>query len=72
MLKYGIGASNLEKVQQYIEQMYTCGMFTESEMINLENKNETDKTWANAKSYFEALYNSQRLVNRNNTNNDLN
>ena len=41
--KYGVPASNAEKMQQYIEQVYFCGIFTKIDLRQWENKANTKK-----------------------------
>ena len=48
-----ITISNTDKQQFYIEQMYASRQFTREAMIRWEDKATADKTWANAKSFFE-------------------
>ena len=56
----GIPAPDAEKVQIYTEQMYLSEIFTEKEMVEWEEKTDATKTWANAKTYFGALYSTRQ------------
>ena len=56
----GVPAPGLNKIQYYVENMYSSEMFDEKEMNAWENKPTADKDWANTKTYFEDLYRSKR------------
>ena len=56
----GVKAPNSEKVQIYVQQMYSAEIFTEKESIEWEGTKEEDKTWAKEKTYFGALYRACR------------
>ena len=56
----GVGCGDTEKTQIFVEQMYECDMFTEAEMIEWEEEDEADKTWALAKTFFGDLYIKKR------------
>ena len=56
----GVGATDEEKVQIYVQQMYACDVFTEKEMTDWEAKTDASKTWVAAKAYFGRLYQTRR------------
>lgn len=47
-------------VVQVVKEMYGAEIFDKKEMFAWENKAEAQKTWANAKAYFEALYKNKQ------------
>ena len=56
----GVKAPNYEKVQIYVQHIYSAEIFTEKEFIKWEGTKEEDKTWVKAKTYFGALYKARR------------
>ena len=56
----GVKAPNSEKMQIYVQQMYGADIFTEKEFIKWEDTKEEEKTWAKAKTFFDALYKARR------------
>ena len=54
--RFGITISDEDKLQFYLEQMYECNHFDQTQMTTWENKPEATKNdWAMAKQYFEGL-----------------
>ena len=53
-------ASNKEKIQQYIKQIYCCNMFNKMEILKWECKDDAKKTWALANTYFKNLFTVNR------------
>mgnify|MGYP006201049621 CR=1 FL=1 len=53
----GIMISNKDKTQHFVEQMYASGMFDVQQMQMWEKQPKFDKTWKDAKEYFEELIN---------------
>jgi hypothetical protein len=54
--RFRINISNKDKLQFYLEQMYSCNQFNQSQMTAWENKVKAIKTnWTEAKWYFEGL-----------------
>ena len=51
-----VSSSYKDKVQTYVENMYTSEMFDDREMRGWENKNPANQTWGEEKSYFVKLY----------------
>ena len=49
MEKDSIKISDADKLQHFLVQCYSSGLFGEKEMTTWENKTVSDKTWANAK-----------------------
>ena len=45
-------------------QMYQSGYFTQTKLINWENKAEADKTWVNFQNYFTELYQIQEQLTK--------
>ena len=43
---------------------YQIEYFTQSKLIDMENKEEADKTWVNLKTYFTNLYQSQEQFSK--------
>jgi hypothetical protein len=53
---FGINISNEDKLQFYLERMYFCNQFDQTQMTTWENKTEAIKTdWTETKQYFEGL-----------------
>ena len=50
-----ITISDKDKMQHFVEQMYASGMFDVQQMQMWEKQPEFDKTWKDAKEYFEEL-----------------
>ena len=48
-----------------MEQMYTSGIFDIQQMRMWEKQPEFDKTWKDAKEYFEELINSIKMYKLN-------
>ena len=48
--------SNKGRTQQYVMQMYRCNMFNETQIRKWEYKDDAEKTWEEAKSYYENLF----------------
>ena len=48
----GVKIEDSDKVQVYVESMYSIDMFDDKEMNDWENKPAADKTYANALAYF--------------------
>ena len=59
MERDGITISDADKLQHFIVQCYSSGLFDEKEMTAWENKIVGDKTLANAKKYFSGIVESQ-------------
>ena len=59
MERDGITISDADKLQHFIVQCYSSGLFDEKEMTAWENKIVGDKTWTNAKKYFSDIVESQ-------------
>ncbi len=54
--RFGITISDKDKLQFYIEQMYACNQFDQTQMTTWENKWGAIKNdWTMAKQYFEGL-----------------
>ena len=53
------------KLQFYIEQMYALRYFTREMMVTGEDKTTADKTWENAKTYFEGETNKIKTYQSN-------
>ena len=60
----GIVISNADKLQFYIEQMYDANRFDKKEMITWETKPKPEKTWENARKYFEKLVKIEHSYNK--------
>jgi len=60
----GIIISDADKLQFYIEQMYDAHRFDKKEMIAWETRPKLEKTWANAKKYFEKLVKIENSYNK--------
>jgi len=58
MERDGIKIADANKLQHFLVQCYTSGLFNEKEMTAWENKPVADKTWANAKKYFSDIVES--------------
>ena len=54
-----ISTTKSEKIMAATARMYQIGYFTQSRLINWENKAEANNTWVNLKTYFTNLYQSQ-------------
>ena len=54
--KNGVLASDKEKTQQYVKQMYHYKIFNQTEICKWECKDDADNMWALAKTYFENLF----------------
>ena len=67
LLENDITISDTDKQQFYIEQMYASRQFTREVMIKWEDKPSADKTWPDAKSYFEGEVAKEETY-RNNSN----
>jgi hypothetical protein len=53
---FGINISDKDKLQFYLEQMYSWNQVDQTQMTAWENKTNTIKTdWLEAKRYFEGL-----------------
>jgi hypothetical protein len=54
--RFGITISDEDKLQFYLEQMYACNQFDQTQMTTWDNKDEAIKNdWTMAKQYFEGL-----------------
>ena len=54
--RFGINISNEYKLQFYLERMYFCNQFDQTQMTTWENKTEAIKTdWTETKQYFKGL-----------------
>ena len=54
--RFGITISDEDKLQFYLEQMYACNHFDQTQMTTWENKDEAIKNdWTMVKQYFEGL-----------------
>ena len=63
--KYSMLASDEERTQQYVEQMYCCNMFDKTEISKWECKDDVNNTWALAKTYFEILFTEKQTFEDN-------
>jgi hypothetical protein len=64
--QFGITISNKDKLQFYLEQMYTSKHFDKKEMTEWENKTEAIKNDFNkAKTYFEGLVRDYEVYTQN-------
>ena len=52
----GVKAPKSKKVHIYVQQMYGANILTKKEFIEWEGTKEDDKKWAEAKTFFGALY----------------
>ena len=52
----GVDVSDVQIMVKLVKQMYHSGQFYEVDMTNWERKATTDKTYANAKTYFQEKY----------------
>ena len=62
--KVGINWDYPQKVTHAIDEMYSIQLFGNENMINLEEKADTDKTWETRQSYFMELYTKQNRYNK--------
>lgn len=51
----GVTIHDEEKLNHYVTQVATSGVFTKEEYLKWEKKGAADKTWANAKTHFHGL-----------------
>jgi hypothetical protein len=64
--QYGITISNKDKLQFYLEQMYSSNHFNKKEMTEWENKPEADKNdFGKAKTSFEGLVKDYEIYEQN-------
>ena len=54
----GINWDNTQKVTQAVKEMYNSHIFDETQIMEWEDKAETDKTWVNCKKFFKDYYQS--------------
>ena len=59
MERDGIKIADADKLQHFLVQCYSSGLFDEKEMTAWENKTVSNKTWANAKKYFSDIVEAQ-------------
>ena len=52
----GINWDDTQKVTQSVEEMYNIHIFDEIQLIEWEDKAETDKTWETCKKFFKDYY----------------
>ena len=45
-----------QKVTQSVDKMYNSEMFDEQQLMEWEDKIETNKTWTNCKTFFKDYY----------------
>jgi hypothetical protein len=62
-LELEVPVNDSDKVQIYVENMYVSDMFDEKEMVEWEEKEEANKDWAAAKTYFGTLYKKRMKYN---------
>ncbi len=64
--RFGITISDKEKLQLYLEQMYSSNQFNQTKITTWENKAEIIKTnWDKAKQYFEGLIRNFEVYEQN-------
>jgi hypothetical protein len=64
--RFGITISYEDKLQFYLEQMYACNQFDQTQMTTWENKDEAIKNdWTMAKQYFEGLVRDFKVCDQN-------
>ena len=56
----GINWDNTQKVTQAVEEMYNIHIFDEIQLIDWEDKAETDKTWETCKKFFKDYYQAKK------------
>lgn len=66
LLDIGIVIQDQDKIDHFIKQMYDSRMFDKKEMNEWEKKPDADKTFANAKIYFQALVSDLEVYEDNN------
>ncbi|KAL7478346.1 LOW QUALITY PROTEIN: hypothetical protein ACHAW6_006995, partial [Cyclotella cf. meneghiniana] len=59
----GIAVSDQQMVIKFVKQMYHSGNFDEQDLTNWERKAMADKTYVNAKTYFQGKY-REKIANR--------
>ena len=57
--------SNEDKMQHFVEQMYALGMFDIQQMRMWEKQPVFNKTWKDAKEYFEEIIDSNETYKMN-------
>jgi hypothetical protein len=64
--RYGITIFDKDKLQFYLEQMYSSNHFAKKEMTEWENKPEANKNnFGKAKMYFEGLVKDYEIYEQN-------
>ena len=56
----GINWDNTQKVTQAVKEMYNSHIFDETQIMEWEDKADTDKTWVNCKKVFKDYYQSKK------------
>ena len=51
---------NTQKLTQGVEEMYNSHIFGKIQLVEWEDKAETEKTWENCKKYFKDYYQSKK------------
>jgi hypothetical protein len=64
--RFGINISNEDKLQFYLEQMYSCNQFDQTQITAWESKTKAIKTnWTETKQYFEGLVRDFEIYEQN-------
>ena len=56
----GINREDTQKVTQAVEEMYNIHIFDKIQLMEWEDKAETDKTWETCKKFFKDYYQAKK------------